>query len=29
MANGSLSKPNGNWFHDHLLSLTLLLLSGQ
>jgi len=23
MAEGSLSKPNGRWFHDHLLSLTL------
>jgi hypothetical protein len=26
MANGPLSKPNGRWFHDHLLSLTLLVL---
>ena len=26
MAGGSLSKPNGKWFHDHLLSLTLLVL---
>ena len=26
MADGSLSKPNGRWFHDHLLSLTLLVL---
>ncbi|HEX5694752.1 MAG TPA: DUF6766 family protein [Acidimicrobiia bacterium] len=26
MAKSSLSKPNGNWFHDHLLSLVLLFL---
>ena len=26
MAELSLAKPNGNWFHDHLLSLTLVLL---
>jgi hypothetical protein len=26
VADGSLSKPNGRWFHDHLLSLTLLAL---
>lgn len=23
---GSLSKPNGRWLHDHLLSITLLVL---
>jgi hypothetical protein len=26
VTGGSLSKPNGRWFHDHLLSLTLLVL---
>ena len=26
MAKGSLSRPNGNWLHDHLLSITLLVL---
>lgn len=24
MPHGSLSKPNGRWLHDHLLSITLL-----
>jgi len=26
MAKGSFSKPNGNWLHDHLLSITLFVL---